>query len=365
MKVFLIPHAHTDYTSQCLLPILGKTIQNYTRIIYVSTLHNYNQNIIYSNTPKIGNNLFNNDVQLYTLLQANGLPMLLNNAIEQSEHSLVFNIPFLKRLYDDSKSVTGNAILLSVFYMHSNVNRYYFFKFIELLNGINTLYPNTLYLFNSDFSHLNLSNNASRLSTNDENTKLRNETNIEQFAYIDDELNYREMDWIKYLLYTKNIPYEHIENFVGCGGAVVVMLTWLNFIGNGVLLCKSDNQTKLNYLNMSNNNKISNNYDKIVSYVSIGYHDNKIYNNVNNDHTDKNSNNNGSIRYSQTPKQQLNKRNNTFRVVPIKNKQSTYYQIYKIKEKKFVPCIFKTKQSATNQMNNWLLFKQKIRCNSK
>ena len=331
MNTFIIPHAHLDYTSACFEPIFRNIMPQYSRIVYVSTLHSRNPNILYSNTATIGQNSLDNDLQMYRMMQnAKGVNLLLDNDIENKEHSLVFNVPFLEQLIlKAGQSATGpdnnpdnnpnNNPKLSVFYVNNDINRIDFFKFIDGLNEIFRQFPSTLFLFNTDFSHLNISNDT------------LTETDEFAYTYIEDELNDREMRWINRLLNEKKIPYQQIESFVGCGGGVVVMVSHLDFIQTGQLLCKTDNQTKENYVLETHKNtpKIPNNRLKIVSYVTIGY----------------------------LP--------NPFQIIQFKEPGTgqTRYKIHKVSTNKTIKCVFKSKQSAMNQVNNWIRFR-KMTCDN-
>ena len=299
MNLFIIPHAHTEYTKQCLYPIFDQIIPNFTRIIYVSTLHLYAPNIIINTMDFNDNKLpFFNDIEYYARFHTE---LQINNKVQQKEHSFYFNIPFLTSLIDRmnqklprelprnlqrnlQRNLPKNSprelprnlqrklpkklmnkpnkmtqkitkkIPICVFYIHTEVNPGYFFDFVA---DLNRLYQSDyLYLFNSDFSHLNYINEI--------------QSNPVQFPYIRDELNKREMPWIHRLMANERPMFQNeYSKFIGCGGAVIAMVSHLNFINTGKLLCKTDSQTKVNYLKYSNS--IPNSRQQVVSYVTIGY----------------------------------------------------------------------------------------------
>ena len=60
MKGFIIPHAGNIYTQKCLDPVINKIPSNYNHLIYISTLHNNSNNIIYSNLDYLCENTFKN-----------------------------------------------------------------------------------------------------------------------------------------------------------------------------------------------------------------------------------------------------------------------------------------------------------------
>lgn len=251
MNTFIIPHAHNFYTYDCVKIIPNYMIKNYKNIIYVTTLHFPSENILYSNYNKIGNNSFVNYVKFYKFFRN----LDLDNDIEKKEHSFLFNLPLLKNIMKKTNKI-------AVFYVNNNISKTNFLNFVDELNK--TFNNKNLYLFTSDLSHLNEHFKKSY-------DLKKTTTNINSFDLLKNDLNNRECKYIDMLIKKKNIPYDDINKFPGCGKAVLVMTTYLTFKNKGQLLCKTDSQTKYNYIYNINNKHVKNNNKSVVSYVLIGF----------------------------------------------------------------------------------------------
>ena len=242
--LILVPHAHKLYSGICMKAGYDQIIlKNYNHIIFISTLHKEDPYVIVDNINNkifgLINNLNNYDNYKKIIKYK---PQLINK-----EHSLIFNLPFIKKY----------KLPFSIFFINNYIKKNILTKFILLLNKWHT--KKTLYIFNSDFSHLGPRFN------NPIKPDERNNS-IEQL------LDKKEMYFIKKLVNLENV--DNIPN-IGCGNKVMSIIPHLKFLKRGKLICS--------YHSLKQDNTKYNKYSNIVSYRTIifPFKNNKIFGGIN------------------------------------------------------------------------------------
>lgn len=250
MKAFVIPHAGFMYTKNCLIPIISQINDpskhlGYKHIIHISTHHMPSNHILFMDTDRIGKGEFKNYSSFYKKFKN----LEMDNTIEDSEHSLTNTIPFLNFI-----GLSQSHRDMAVFYVSNSTDRDELAEFVKTLNE--TYSDDNLYLFNSDLSHLN--------------NGYPEKTHPSKFPFIEDELEEREGKWINRVLFKKNIAFESIEEIPACGAVILVLVSHLKFLGKGTLICRTNSQTKTNYMGPMSR-KTPNNDKAVVSYASVSF----------------------------------------------------------------------------------------------